>query len=163
MSRAWVFGDRIDTDVLAPGHLMKLPAADLATHCLHAVDPLFASQVRAGDIVVAGHGFGIGSSREQAAVSLKLLGVGAVLARSYARIFWRNALNIGLPALTLTQDAPIAPNDDLSVDARAARVINQTRNETYALHPLPGFLLAMVEAGGLLATLRVRLAQAAPP
>jgi 3-isopropylmalate/(R)-2-methylmalate dehydratase small subunit len=154
--RAWVFGDRIDTDVLAPGHLMKLPPEALAARCLESVDPGFASGVRPGDVLVAGHAFGIGSSREQAAISLKLLGLGALLARSYARIFWRNALNAGLPALILDQDAGISAGDMLRVDARAAFVFNETTRTRHALRPLPGFLLDMVEAGGLLETLRRR-------
>jgi 3-isopropylmalate dehydratase small subunit len=98
-SRAWVFGDKIDTDVLAPGALMKLSPDALARHCLEAVRPAFAKEVRPGDLVIGGASFGIGSSREQAAQSLRLLGVKAVIAKSFARIFYRNAFNLGLPAL----------------------------------------------------------------
>lgn len=90
--RAWVFGDNIDTDVLAPGLYMKGSIAELARHCLEAVDPRFAAEARPGDIVIGGRNFGMGSSREQAVMALRELGVGAVIARSFAGIFYRNAL-----------------------------------------------------------------------
>jgi 3-isopropylmalate/(R)-2-methylmalate dehydratase small subunit len=151
--RAFVFGDRIDTDVLAPGALMKLPPADLARQCLRAIDPDFAQTVRPGDFVVAGHGFGIGSSREQAAVSLKLLGVQAVLAKSFARIFYRNAFNLGLPCLIFRQADEIARGDCLGLDLAAGRLENQTSGKAYALAPVPAHLAKLVEAGGLFAML----------
>ena len=156
IGRAWVFGDRIDTDVLAPGHLMKLSAEDLARHCLEAIAPNFASEVRPGDIVVAGRSFGIGSSREQAAVSLKLLGVKAILATSFARIFWRNALNLGLPALTMPDAAEIGQGDRISVDPASGRVENVTSGRTYQVQPLPAHLLNIVEEGGLMPFLKSR-------
>jgi 3-isopropylmalate dehydratase small subunit len=130
--RAWVFGDKIDTDVLAPGHLMKLSAEDLATHCLEAIAPDFARTVRPGDVIVAGRSFGIGSSREQAAVSLKILGVRAILAVSYARIFWRNALNLGLPALTMEEAGEIRDGDLVAVDPASGRIENATSLMTTA-------------------------------
>ena len=105
--RAWVLGDNIDTDVLAPGYALKLPPEELAQHCLEAVEPAFAKEVKAGDILVAGENFGMGSSREQAAISLKLLGISVILARSFARIFYRNAINIGLPAMFLPAEVEI--------------------------------------------------------
>lgn len=156
IGRAWVFGDRIDTDVLAPGHLMKLSAEDLARHCLEAISPNFASEVRPGDIVVAGRSFGIGSSREQAAVSLKLLGVKAILATSFARIFWRNALNLGLPALTMPEAAEIKQGDSISVDPGSGRVENVTTGRIYQVQPLPPHLLNIVEEGGLMPFLKSR-------
>ena len=107
MGRAFVFGDNVDTDLLAPGAYMKSSARELASHCLEALDPSFPSSVRQGDLVVAGANFGMGSSREQAAVSLKLLGVSAVLATSFARIFFRNAINLGVPAVVFRQAAEI--------------------------------------------------------
>jgi 3-isopropylmalate/(R)-2-methylmalate dehydratase small subunit len=159
--RAWVFGDNIDTDVLAPGHLMKLSAEDLATHCLEAIAPNFAAEVRPGDIVIAGRSFGIGSSREQAAVSLKLLGVRAILATSFARIFWRNALNLGLPALTMPDAADIAQGDLLKVDPASGRIENVTSGKAYQVQPLPPHLLAIVEEGGLMPFLKSRYGRAA--
>jgi 3-isopropylmalate/(R)-2-methylmalate dehydratase small subunit len=158
--RAWVLGDDIDTDVLAPGSLMKLPAGDLAAHCLEAIRPDFAPGVRPGDVVVAGRSFGIGSSREQAAASLKLLGVRAVLALSYARIFWRNALNLGLPALILPEAARIADGDLVSVDWTTGRLENGSSGETWQIQPLPGHMLQIVEAGGLMPYLKSRYGRA---
>jgi 3-isopropylmalate/(R)-2-methylmalate dehydratase small subunit len=154
--RAWVFGDAIDTDVLAPGHLMKLSAEALATHCLEAIAPGFAAAVRPGDIVVAGRSFGIGSSREQAAVSLKILGIGAILAVSYARIFWRNALNLGLPALVLPQAEEIRQGDLLTVDAGTGRIENRTSGSLYQVQPLPPHLLGIIAEGGLMPYLKSR-------
>jgi 3-isopropylmalate/(R)-2-methylmalate dehydratase small subunit len=156
--RAWAFGDKIDTDVLAPGHLMKLPAEELATHCLEAVAPDFARSVRPGDIVVAGRSFGIGSSREQAAISLKLLGVGAILAASYAKIFWRNALNLGLPALVMPQAGEIRQGDLLTVDPATGLVENLTAGRQYQVQPLPPHLLQIIAAGGLMPYLKARFA-----
>jgi 3-isopropylmalate/(R)-2-methylmalate dehydratase small subunit len=152
--RAWVFGDRIDTDVLAPGALMKLPPAELATHCLKAVRPEFVAAVRPGDFVVAGSAFGVGSSREQAAISLKLLGVRAVIAQSFARIFFRNAFNVGLPALILPEAARIADSAELELDMRAGRLEDRSAGAAYQVQPIPEHLFRIVEAGGLMAYLK---------
>lgn len=152
--RAWIFGDGIDTDVLAPGSLMKLPARELATHCLTSVRPEFAAQVQDGDFVVAGEAFGVGSSREQAAISLKLLGVRAVIARSFARIFFRNAFNVGLPALVLRDTVRIADGDRLRLDLRAGRLENVSSNEILQVQAAPEHLLRIVDAGGLMPYLR---------
>jgi 3-isopropylmalate/(R)-2-methylmalate dehydratase small subunit len=154
--RAFVFGDNIDTDLLAPGHLMKLPPGELASHCLEAIDPAFAKSVQTGDFVVAGHNFGLGSSREQAAVSLKLLGVGAVIAASFARIFYRNALNLGLPALFCEEANRIKVGDQLDVDPIAGTIINLTRSETLFCRPIPAHLMAIVRSGGLIAHLQTQ-------
>lgn len=154
--RAWVFGDKIDTDVLAPGYLMKLSAEELATHCLEAIDPKFASGVRPGDVLVAGRSFGIGSSREQAAVSLKVLGIRAILAVSYARIFWRNALNLGLPALVMPEAGEIRQGELIAVDPRSGRIENRSAGRTYQVQPLPPHLLQIMEEGGLMPYLKSR-------
>ena len=150
--RAWVFGDRVDTDVLAPGYAMKLPPEALAKHCLEAVRPEFAEQVRPGDVVVAGEGFGLGSSREQAAQSLLLLGVGAVLAKGFARIFYRNALNLGLPVLVFAEADRIEDGEAVAVDPEAGRV--EAGGRSWDVPPIPEGLMAMVRAGGLMAQLR---------
>jgi 3-isopropylmalate/(R)-2-methylmalate dehydratase small subunit len=152
--RAFVFGDNIDTDVLAPGHLMKLAPEDLASHCLEAIDPNFAKSVQRGDFVVAGQNFGLGSSREQAAVSLTLLGVGAIIAPSFARIFYRNALNLGLPALFCDGADQISAGDALVVDPIAGTIQNLTRGNTLPCRPIPAHLMRMVKAGGLIAHLQ---------
>lgn len=156
--RAFVFGDAIDTDVLAPGIYMKHPLATLASHCLEAVDPTFATSVRPGDVVVAGKSFGIGSSREQAAEALKYLGVTAVLARSFGGIFYRNALNLGLPVIVCDAVDAIGNGDLVRVDAATGTIQNKTRGTTISAKPLPPFLLAMIADGGLLPHLEKRFA-----
>ncbi len=156
--RAWVFGDDIDTDALAPSaYLMQAPS-EIARHCLESVDPGFAAAVRPGDVFVAGDNLGVGSSREQAPQCLVALGIRAVLARSFARIFYRNALNLGLPALVCADVDRIRTGDALHVDARAGVVENRTRGERLSCDPLPPHLLEIIAAGGLLAQLKRRLA-----
>jgi 3-isopropylmalate/(R)-2-methylmalate dehydratase small subunit len=157
--RAWKFADNIDTDVLAPGVYMKLPVEEAAQHCLEAIDPSFARQVAPGDIVVAGANFGLGSSREQAAQALRVLGVGAVLARGFARIFYRNALNLGLPALFFPNAAEIAAGDRLEVDPAGGVVRNVTSGKTYRVEPIPPHLMQMIHDGGLMPHLKKRLAE----
>ncbi len=156
--RAFVYGDGINTDMLAPGIYMKHPIATIAAHCLESVDPDFARAVRPGDIVVAGQGFGIGSSREQAAEALKHLGVAAVLARSYGGIFYRNALNFGLPVLVCREVDRIGAGDLISVDAETGLVRNKTCGATLTAAPLPRFLLDMIADGGLVPHLEKRFA-----
>lgn len=157
MSNAWIFGDDIDTDVLAPGLYMKGPFEELARHCLESVDEKFATGVRPGDIVVAGHNFGIGSSREQAAQALKTLGVTVVIARSFGGIFFRNALNMGLLAVVCDDVARINAGDDLTVDAHSGVIENKTIGETYQCEPLPPQLMEMVHHGGLVAHLELTM------
>lgn len=161
--RVFRFGDQIDTDLLAPGAYMKRPIEELASHCLEAIDPTFASAVRPGDIVVAGFGFGIGSSREQAAQALKVLGVGCVLAQSFARIFYRNALNLGLPVLTVDQIDALSPGASIEVYPLDGRVRVIATGETLACAPIPPFLIEMLEDGGLLAHLKRKMARAEIP
>jgi 3-isopropylmalate/(R)-2-methylmalate dehydratase small subunit len=156
--RAFVYGDGINTDMLAPGIYMKHPIATIATHCLESVDKDFAGTVKPGDIVVAGQGFGIGSSREQAAEALKHLGVAAVLAKSYGGIFYRNALNFGLPVLVCAEVGQIGTGDLVSVDPASGAVHNKTRGMTLTASPLPQFLLDMISDGGLVPHLEKRFA-----
>jgi 3-isopropylmalate/(R)-2-methylmalate dehydratase small subunit len=155
--RAWVFGDDIDTDLMAPGHAMRKPLEELSRHCLEAVAPKFAASVQRGDILVAGSGFGIGSSREQAAQALLHLGVGAVLARSIARIFYRNALNLGLPALVFPDADQIRDGERLRIDPVRGVVRNVTTGTDYRCEPIPGFLMEMLRDGGLIPHLYKRL------
>jgi len=162
IGRAFVFGDDIDTDLLAPVHAMKLAPADLAAHCLEAIDPGFAAKVRPGDVLVAGRNFGLGSSREQAAVSLKLLGISAVLAVSFARIFYRNAINLGLPALVLPEGAAIEPGARLRVDPEAGTIEDLDRNRVYAVAAMPTHVMAMIRDGGLIPHLKQRFAKVNP-
>jgi len=156
--RAFVYGDGINTDVLAPGIYMKHPIAVIAQHCLESVDPDFVRTVKPGDVVVGGQGFGIGSSREQAAEALKHLGVAAVLARSYGGIFYRNALNFGLPVLVCADVDKIGAGDRVHVDPATGAVHNRTRGIMLTASPLPPFLLAMIADGGLVPHLEKRFA-----
>ena len=155
--RAWVFGDDVNTDVLAPGAYIKGPLEELAKHCLESIDPGFAPGVGPGDVVVGGENFGMGSSREQAAIALNMLGVSAVLAKSFARIFYRNALNLGLPALVCAEAGGIEAGHELRVEAEAGLVENLTTGERLACEPIPAHLMAMIADGGLLPHLEKRL------
>lgn len=152
----WLFGDKIDTDVLAPGYAMKLPPEELAQHCLEAVNPDFAKSVQPGDIVVAGANFGLGSSREQAAMVLATLGVGAVVAKSFARIFYRNAINIGLPVVALDLTDQVAEGDILKIDLGAGKVTGLKNDGTRELQPMPAHIIDILQAGGLMAQLKQR-------
>lgn len=159
--KAWVFGDNIDTDVLAPGAYMKGSIAELAAHCLEAVDPHFASGVKPGDIMIAGEAFGIGSSREQAAQALVELGVAAIVAKSFARIFYRNALNLGLPVLFCPALADVAPGDHISVDLVQGLVTNHSRQQQFHCEAIPPQLMEILAAGGLMPHLKARFAKKA--
>lgn len=155
--RAWVFGDNVDTDVLAPGLYMKGPIGELAEHCLETLDPRFAGAVRPGDVVVAGSNFGMGSSREQAAMALRALGVAAVVAKSFARIFYRNAMNLALPALVCAEAETIAAGDRLFVRFSDGVIENLTQRRHLSCEPIPPHLLMMIADGGLLPHLAKKL------
>jgi 3-isopropylmalate dehydratase small subunit len=157
--RAFVFGDDINTDVMAPGLYFKSPMEEMAKHCLEAVNPVFAKEVQLGDIVVAGRNFGVGSAREQAAMALTHLGVGAVLALSFGRIFYRNALNFGLPVLVFPEAGLIRPGDVLAVDPVSGRIERRATGESWVVQGLPAHLMEMVGAGGLMPWLKLRLAR----
>lgn len=157
--RVFVFGDDINTDVMAPGLYFKAPMAEMARHCLEAVDPAFAGAVRPGDIVVAGRNFGVGSAREQAAMALTHLGVGAVLARSFGRIFYRNALNFGLPVLVFPEAGLIRPGEVLAIDPVSGRIERPASGDSWVVQGLPAHLMEMVGAGGLMPWLKLRLAR----
>ncbi len=155
--RVWRFGDNIDTDLLAPGAYMKGPVEELARHCLEAVDPGFAGQVSAGDFVVGGNNFGNGSSREQAAQVLRLLGVEAIIARSFGGIFYRNTYNLGLYALISVDVDRIETGHRLEVDPAAGRIVNRSTGETLRCETIPAHLRAIVAAGGLVPYLEAKL------
>ena len=151
-ARVWRLGADVDTDVLAPGHAMKHSIDVIARHCLESVRPEFAASVRPGDVIVAGPNFGIGSSREQAAAVLVHLGIAAVIAPSFSGLYFRNAFNVGLLLLTCEGAEQIAEGERIAFDARAGRIV-VAGGQALATEPIPGFLLDMVEAGGLLAQL----------
>ena len=154
--RTWKLPADVDTDQLAPGATMKHGIEVSARHCLEAVRPEFALGVRAGDVIVAGAHFGIGSSREQAASVLVHLGLAAVIAPSYSGLYFRNAFNVGLLLLTVRDADRIDDGEALSFDARAG-VVTRADGSSLRCDPIPGFLLDMVDAGGLLPQLKRRL------
>lgn len=158
--KAWVFGDDIDTDVIAPGRYMKYGIEEIARHCLESVSPGFTKAVKAGDAVVAGRNFGAGSSREQAPEALKHLGVAVLIAESFAGIFYRNAINLGLPAVACPQAKRIRDGNLLNVDFSRGVVENLTTGETLACEPIPPFLMTIIRDGGLLPHLEKKLARA---
>jgi 3-isopropylmalate/(R)-2-methylmalate dehydratase small subunit len=157
--RVWTFGGDIDTDQLAPGAYMKLAIEGIAPHCLEAVRPEFARQVRPGDLIAAGPNFGIGSSREQAAGALVQLGLRAVIAPSFSGLFFRNAFNLGLLLLTCREAGQLREGEAVSLDLDGPQGLRVGRADGswLACDPIPAFLLDMVEAGGLLNQLRKRL------
>lgn len=146
---AHVYGDNIDTDRIIPGKYTKtLDMSQLAAHVLEDLDPDFRTRVNVGDIVVAGENFGCGSSREQAPIALKAAGVSVVIASSFARIFFRNAINVGLPLLEIGAHS-IASGAQLEVDLAAGIVWDISAEKTYHAHPLPPVMLSILQAGGL--------------
>lgn len=153
--RVWRMGADIDTDALAPGHAMKHGIDTIAQHCLEAVRPEFAQQVRAGDVIVAGPNFGIGSSREQAAAVLVKLGVAAVVAPTFGGLFFRNAFNLGLLLLTCADCPRLQDGDHIGLDA-GAPVIIAPDGSSLTCEPIPVFLSDMIQAGGMLNQLRQR-------
>ncbi|NLV92025.1 MAG: 3-isopropylmalate dehydratase small subunit [Firmicutes bacterium] len=150
--KAWKFGDNISTDHIAPGRLFHLRSnlPELAKHVLEDADPQFAAKVQPGDFVVGGNNFGLGSSREHAPTIIKLAGVSAVLAKSFARIFFRNAINVGLPVVICDTDR-IDAGDQLLVDVGAGKVHNLTKDEILTVSPLPDVMLQILQDGGLAA------------
>ena len=129
------YGDNINTDIITPGKYMELSIQEMAKHAMEGVDPDFAAKVAPGDILVAENNFGSGSSRETAPLALKEAGISAVIAKSFARIFYRNAINIGLPALELPEAAEIQDKDQLEVDLTTGEIRNLTQNKVYHFVP----------------------------
>jgi 3-isopropylmalate/(R)-2-methylmalate dehydratase small subunit len=148
--RAWKFGDDIDTDAIIPGRYLVInDPRELAEHLFEGLRPEMAAQVKDGDIVAAQENFGCGSSREHAPMALKGAGVAAVVAKSFARIFFRNAINIGMPLFVCADADRINDGDILEIDMTAGLIHNRSCGEMYRTSPLPLFLREIVEAGGL--------------
>ncbi|MGB7054463.1 MAG: 3-isopropylmalate dehydratase small subunit [bacterium] len=150
--KAWKFGDSISTDLICPGRYFHLRSnlPELAKHVLEDADEGFASKMAKGDFVVGGNNFGLGSSREHAPTIIKLAGVSAVLAKSFARIFYRNAINVGLPLLECDTDK-IEQGDEITVDLATGSIRNETKGIRLEAHPLPKAMLNILNDGGLLA------------
>ncbi len=146
--KVWKFGDNIDTDVIIPGrYLRTFSLDDLAAHVMEGIDPDFSKNVEQGDIIVADWNFGCGSSREQAPVALKHAGVSAIVAKSFARIFYRNAINIGLPVIVA--DINAKNSDILKIDLEKGIIENKSTDETFKIEPFKKFMLSILKDGGL--------------
>ena len=153
------YGDNVDTDVIIPArYLNSIDLKELAAHCMEDLDKSFVSRVQPGDILVAERNFGCGSSREHAPIALKASGISCIIAETFARIFYRNAVNIGLPILECPEAArDIAEGDQVSVDIRTGRVGNRTTGKTYQAVPFPEFMQEIMEADGLINYVRERM------
>jgi 3-isopropylmalate/(R)-2-methylmalate dehydratase small subunit len=152
MARIWILGDNVNTDVIIPGRYnVTTDRAQLARYCLYEVLPEFAQQVQAGDVLMAGHNFGCGSSREHAPAAIQACGVQVVIARSFARIFYRNAVNIGLPVL-VCEEAVLASADgqEIEVDLGTGIIRNITTGQAFQAEPLNPFVARIVAAGGII-------------
>jgi 3-isopropylmalate/(R)-2-methylmalate dehydratase small subunit len=158
--KVWKYGDNVDTDVILPArYLDRTSPAALAEHCLEDLDAGFASAVQPGDLIVAGENFGCGSSREHAPLAIRAAGVGCVVAASFARIFYRNAINVGLPILECPAAvAEAAAGHRLEIDLEAGSVRNLDTGRLYQAEPYPAFMMDIVRAGGLVPYTRARLA-----
>ena len=150
------YGDNVDTDVIIPARYLNTSnMKELAAYCMEDIDKTFVKRVQAGDIMVAGYNFGCGSSREHAPVVIKDSGISLVIARSFARIFYRNAINIGLPILECEQAAEeIQANDEVEVDFDTGVITNVTTGKTYQAQPFPPFIQNIIKCGGLLKSLK---------
>ena len=156
------YGDNVDTDVIIPArYLASQDPQELAAHCMEDIDQDFRAKSKPGDIMIAGLNFGCGSSREHAPIAIKAAGVSCVIAKNFARIFYRNAINIGLAILECPAASEgISEGDQVSVDFDSGVITNVTKNETYQAEPFPPFIKDMIAKGGLMASLRAKEAQA---
>ena len=156
--KVYKYGDNVDTDVIIPARYLNAPdEKSLASHCMEDIDASFASTVEPGDIVVGGSNFGCGSSREHAPLALKACGVQCVIAESFARIFYRNAINIGFPILECPDAVGgISNGDQISVDFKTWMIINETTGKRFQAAPFPEFVNGIIASGGLLASLKAR-------
>jgi 3-isopropylmalate dehydratase small subunit len=159
--KAWKFGADVDTDAIIPArYLNTTDPAVLAAHCMEDADPAFAGRVRPGDVMVAGKNFGCGSSREHAPIAIKAAGVGCVIAHSFARIFYRNAFNMGLPILECPEAAEgIEAGSEVEIDFDAGTINNLTRGRSYQAQPIPPFMQRLIAAGGLIPYVRQHMEQ----
>ncbi len=150
------YGDNIDTDVIIPArYLNTQSAAELASHCMEDIDKSFVTRVKAGDIMVGGENFGCGSSREHAPLAIKASGISCVIACSFARIFYRNAINIGLPILECpAASKAISEGDVVSIDFDTGLITDETTGQTFEAAPFPPFIQKIIRAGGLMASIR---------
>ena len=156
--KVYKYGDNVDTDVIIPArHLNNPDPKALASHCMEDIDAAFASTVEEGDIMVGGSNFGCGSSREHAPLAIKASGIKCVIAKSFARIFYRNAINIGMPILECPEAVDgIGAGDTVSVDFATGRIVNETSGASWQAAPFPAFINGIIQSGGLLKSLKAR-------
>jgi len=161
IGKAWKFGDDVNTDAIIPArYLNTWDPQELAKHCMEDADADFVHKVSPGDFIVAGKNFGCGSSREHAPVAIKHANVAAVVAASFARIFYRNAFNMGLPILESPAAAEaIETEDELEIDLAAGTITNRSSGQTYRAQPIPEFMRALLQAGGLIAYIQQKMMQ----
>lgn len=151
MAKVWKFKDNVDTDIIiAARYLNTSDENELAKHIMEDADPAFFSKISKGDIIVAGENFGCGSSREHAPMALKAAGISCVIAKSFARIFYRNSFNMGLLILESSQTDKISEGDELKIDLDKGEIENLTKNETYKFHAIPPFMQELLSSGGLI-------------
>ncbi|MFC2491615.1 MAG: 3-isopropylmalate dehydratase small subunit [Campylobacter curvus] len=149
--KVWKFGDNIDTDIIiAARYLNTSDENELAKHIMEDADPKFSSKIAKGDIIVAGENFGCGSSREHAPLALKAAGIGAVVAKSYARIFYRNSFNTGLLILEVPQTDELNEGDELKIDVDNGTIVNLSTQKEYKFNPIPPFMQELLKSGGLI-------------
>ena len=151
MNKNWIYGDNVDTDVIIPArYLNTKKESELALHCMEDIDKNFAKEVKKGDFIVAGNNFGCGSSREHAPLAIKACGIKAVIAKTFARIFFRNAINIGLVIIENSEIQNEVQKDDIiEIDIEKGEIINKTKNKTYKFSPYPKEIQKLVSVGGL--------------
>ncbi len=157
--KVWKYGDNVDTDVIIPArYLNTTKAEELAKHCMEDIDQSFAANVQSGDIMVGGWNFGCGSSREHAPIAIQASGVSCVIAASFARIFYRNSINIGFPILECPKASEAVQNGDIvSVDTKTGIIVDETTGETFEAKPFPPFIDNIISKGGLLPYLKEKL------
>ena len=150
--KAWKFGDDVNTDEIIPAiYLDTVDPKEMATHCMEGIDPEFVEKITPGDVIVADKNFGCGSSREHAPIAIKAAEISCVIAKSFARIFYRNAINIGFPIFECEEAAlKISGGDQIEVDLASGTITNLTKNETYKAQPFPEFMQQIIAAGGLM-------------
>jgi len=147
----WIYGDNVDTDVIIPArYLNTKEPSELAMHCMEDIDSNFSKEVKEGDFIITGENFGCGSSREHAPLAIKASSIKAVIAKSFARIFYRNAINIGLVIVENNEiQKDVEKNDQIEIDTENGLIINKTKNKTYKFNPYPKEIQNLINAGGL--------------
>jgi 3-isopropylmalate/(R)-2-methylmalate dehydratase small subunit len=161
IGKAWKYGDNVNTDEIIPArYLNTTDEKELASHCMEDIDQDFVKKVSKGDIIVAGHNFGCGSSREHAPISIKALGISCVIAKSFARIFFRNSINIGLPIFeSVDASTEINDSDEVNVDINSCKITNIITNREYTFTPFAAEMNDIIKAGGLLEYIKANYCQ----